>query len=376
MASGIGDRINGGARRNAAARRRRNGGRRGGGGGREVSWENRVSHCEWRICGGGRRGGGEYQNRRSVRVAVVGLRTGRNDDSGAIVDIPNSFQCTFDVKSFDVGPDKGATLPCITNMLQETGVEQLVSLHGRGGKFYATDPEMDKLNLIYVLSRMRIDMYKYPSWGDRVRVRTWFAMSGKTAWRRDWLIHDASTHEFLGAASSIWLTVNTETRRLGRITPELREKYVQLTNDASWAICEGVTASKVPEMKTDSQTDAQKRSTYALEVPYGALDMNGHVNNVEYMSWLLDAVPSGIREGFSCRSITLEYRREGEVGSNVICDTCVYEDEDDINDIDCIDTENAMRFLHVLRESETSRELVRGKSHWIRNPIAQSHELS
>ena len=264
-----------------------------------------------------------------VARATTTTSTATHKGAAAAPSLPeNVFQCTFDVRSFDVGPDKGASLPCIINMLQETGVEQLVALHGRGGRFYATDPEMDRLHLIMVLSRLRVDMERYPNWGDRVLVRTWFALSGKMGWRRDWVIVDANTGERLGGASSLWLTVNTETRRLARVSGDLRAKYEQLTNDTEWALGEGITADRVaapePAMAAAPSSPCGARAAEAagaremcVDVPFGTLDMNGHVNNVEYMRWALDGVPVDIRRKFTCVSMTLEYKSEAEVGSRI-----------------------------------------------------------
>ena len=297
--------------------------------------------------------------------------------------IRNSFESVFSVRSFDVGPDKGATLPCIANMLQETGVEQLVSHHGRGGRFYATDPEMDRRNLIFVLSRLRLDMRKYPAWGARVAVRTWFAQSGRAAWRRDWLVRDADTGEQLGAASSIWLTVNTETRRPGKVDGSLRDKYEQLTNSDAWALGEGETAGKVPEMQSksdvgDADADAESGDdgAYELRVPFGTLDMNGHVNNVQYMTWILDSVPAAVRESCSCTSITVEYRSESEVGSNVCCTTRTMQGDDEAASSTACDTDgnanDTHELLHTVRtagNTSARNEVARAISTWISYPI-------
>lgn len=294
-------------------------------------------------------------------------------------DVANSFESVFAVRSFDVGPDKGASLPCIANMLQETGVEQLVSQHGRGGRFYATDPEMDRLNLIFVLSRMRVDMRRYPAWGSRVAVRTWFAESGRAAWRRDWLVRDADTGEHLGAASSTWLTVNTKTRRLAKVTDALRDKYARLTNDDAWALGDGVTAEKVPdasarrdaaagalpdgEYKVNGEGDD---GAYELRVPFGSLDMNGHVNNVQYMMWILDSVPAAVRAAMMCTSITIEYRSESEVGSSVRCMT-LEETDDDEREGDSMGTRVFLHSVHTVSEPDGARgaEVARARSRWV-----------
>lgn len=48
--------------------------------------------------------------------------------------------------------------------MQEAASNHIVSLRGRSEKFYAADPELAKLDLIFVLTRMQIRMYRFPRW--------------------------------------------------------------------------------------------------------------------------------------------------------------------------------------------------------------------
>lgn len=49
-------------------------------------------------------------------------------------------------------------------LVQEAASNHIVSLRGRSEKFYAADPELAKLDLIFVLTRMQIRMQQYPRW--------------------------------------------------------------------------------------------------------------------------------------------------------------------------------------------------------------------
>lgn len=48
--------------------------------------------------------------------------------------------------------------------MQEAASNHIVSLRGRSEQFYAADPELAKLDLIFVLTRMQIRMDRYPRW--------------------------------------------------------------------------------------------------------------------------------------------------------------------------------------------------------------------
>ena len=48
--------------------------------------------------------------------------------------------------------------------MQEAASNHIVSLRGRSEQFYAADPELAKLDLIFVLTKMQIRMDRYPRW--------------------------------------------------------------------------------------------------------------------------------------------------------------------------------------------------------------------
>ena len=81
----------------------------------------------------------------------------------------------------------------IANLLQEAASNHVVCMWGRSDEGFATDPEMAKENLIFVMTRMQVQMDSYPKWGDSVRFETWFAMSGRMRATREWIITDCES---------------------------------------------------------------------------------------------------------------------------------------------------------------------------------------
>lgn len=57
-----------------------------------------------------------------------------------------------------------STSPHLVAELQETASNHIVALRGRSEQYYAADPELAKLDLIFVLTRMQIRMTSYPRW--------------------------------------------------------------------------------------------------------------------------------------------------------------------------------------------------------------------
>ena len=85
--------------------------------------------------------------------------------------------------------------------------------------------------------------------------------------------------------------------------------------------------------------------------------MNGHVNNVEYMRWILDSVPEELRRAHTCGSITLEYKSEAEAGSEIACATA---------EPAALARGGGRGLLHSIAPSAPGGgEIVRGVSSWL-----------
>jgi acyl-CoA thioesterase FadM len=254
-----------------------------------------------------------------------------------------------------------AGLTVSTNSMQECASNHIVSLRGRSEQFYAADPELAKLDLIFVLTRMQIRMTRFPHWcalasprcacstrvlpqiapcptckvherdacmfpwspasaryktprararrGDVVCVRTYFQSEGRIGARRDWTLTDAATGEALGVATSSWVMVNFVTRRLSKMPDEISEQYKQLMPDpAQHTIEASETRLKLPPLSDAVACRPHWPSTVHM-------DMNNHVNNTAYLTWILDSMPMDVTEGWRLAQYEVDYKAEAKSGA-------------------------------------------------------------
>ncbi|KAF5755776.1 putative oleoyl-[acyl-carrier-protein] hydrolase [Helianthus annuus] len=73
------------------------------------------------------------------------------------------YRQTVVVRSYEVGPDKAVTLQSILNLLQETALNH-VWMSGLLGDGFGATHGMMKNNLIWVVSRMQVQVDQYPIW--------------------------------------------------------------------------------------------------------------------------------------------------------------------------------------------------------------------
>ncbi|CAO2203545.1 unnamed protein product [Urochloa humidicola] len=230
------------------------------------------------------------------------------------------YQQTLVVRSYEVGPDKTATMETVLNLLQETALNH-VWMSGLLGDGFGATHGMIKNDLIWVVSRMHVQVQQYPIWGEVLDIDTWVGSSGKNGMRRDWLIRGRNSGEIFVRATSTWVMMNKVTRRLSKMPEEVRGEI------APWFIDRHAIEEEANEkiIKLDSNA---KYVDSDLKPKRSDLDMNHHVNNVKYVRWMLETLPDHFLQQHQLSSIILEYRKE--CGSSDVVQSICQPDEDSV----------------------------------------------
>ncbi|KAK3043221.1 hypothetical protein RJ639_002464 [Escallonia herrerae] len=259
------------------------------------------------------------------------------------------YRQTFVIRSYEIGPDKTATMETLMNLLQETALNHVAS-SGLAGNGFGATRQMSLRKLIWVVTRIHVQVEKYSSWGDVIEIDTWVDAAGKNGMRRDWIIRDYKTQRIITRATSTWVIMNRETRRLSKIPDEVRDE-VQPFYRNRVAIPEENTDSEKIEKLTD---ETAKRIRSGLAPRWSDMDANQHVNNVKYIGWILESVPTKVLEKYNLTSMTLEYRRECRQ-SNMLDSLTSMKNSVKHEDLEC---------THLLRMQADKAEIVRARSVW------------
>ena len=192
----------------------------------------------------------------------------------------------FKVRSYECGPDGRATLPTICNLFQEAASLHAASLGFGKGDFAAAGE-----NISWVLTRMVVKMNRYPIWEDELTVET-FPRGGRkiVAWR-DFEIRDAKG-QTLGVASSEWMIIDLTTRKIHAIPDK-----VFAANDPKNTPVLGLEPFAKFRFPPEGEGGGQSAQADRSPLPHfvaqkSQIDLNGHVNNVHYINWMLEPCES------------------------------------------------------------------------------------
>ncbi|KAL4012368.1 hypothetical protein IC575_029468 [Cucumis melo] len=264
---------------------------------------------------------------------------------------------TFIIRSYEIGPDKTATMETLMNLLQETALNH-VTCSGLAGNDFGATREMSLRKLIWVVTRVHVQVQRYSCWGDVVEIDTWVNAAGKNGMRRDWIIRDYHTREVITRATSTWVIMNKETRRLSKIPDQVREELTPFYLNRI-----AIPTDQNDVEKIDKLTDeTAERIRSGLAPRWNDMDANQHVNNVKYIGWILESVPISVLEDFDLTSMTLEYRREcrqSNLVESLTTTTTATATGDRCKNL---------HYTHLLRMQTNKDEIVRARTQWNSKP--------
>ncbi|OIW17049.1 hypothetical protein TanjilG_00188 [Lupinus angustifolius] len=269
------------------------------------------------------------------------------------------YRQIFAIRSYEIGPDKTATMETLMNFLQETALNHVTS-SGIGGDGFGATREMSLRKLIWVVTRIQVQVQRYSKWGDEIEIDTWVDAAGKNGMRRDWIIRDHYTKEIITRATSTWVIMNRETRRLSKIPGEVKQELVPFYLNRIAVASEETDCEKLDKL-TDDETSERIRS--GLAPRWNDMDANQHVNNVKYIGWILETVPIEVLEDFNMTSMTLEFRRECRQ-SNLLESITIPTTRVIGESNNSINRKPHLQYTHMLRLQHDRTDVVRARTEW------------
>ena len=209
------------------------------------------------------------------------------------------FSKEFTITSYELNPRGEARLTTMANYFQE------LAYHHANKMGFGFD-QMKERQTLWMLSRMKIRMFKYPVWNDTISVETWPSGIDKIFATRDFRVTDLSGN-LLGVATTYWLIVNLETHRPVR-------PGVELARFSDIVYGDQVFDSKLEKIDIPDAVEVLGKH----RVVFSDVDIVGHVNNVKYMEWCIDAaMPEGVMDR-AVAEFEINFVHEALLGDHVV----------------------------------------------------------
>jgi acyl-ACP thioesterase len=163
------------------------------------------------------------------------------------------------------------------------------------------------LGVVFLLTRMDVNITRLPAAGEKISVYTWFAALRRAEFVRQFRV-TGSGGGTLVEAVSLWVTADPDSHRIVR--PDafpFKEKAVPYTGDSV----------EVPQLrvKASSVADGAWRVT-ERPVRWSDIDFNAHMNNTVYADLICDCFPGGMT-GRELEYFGISFRGEAVEGDTL-----------------------------------------------------------
>ena len=235
---------------------------------------------------------------------------------------------SFTIQANMVDTSHSATMTSICNFLQIIAGNHA---HFRGLGF----DDMNASGNFWVLNRLLVQMESMPEWRSKITIHTWVnSMKGPFSYR-NFIIYDKNNIS-LGSASTLWVALNTKTRRPVRLNtdtfPILQDKQPKCGEPKKLAV-----------PKSEELVSSERK------VVYSDLDVVNHVNNTKYIEWLLDSY-STLNRRTTPHLLEINYLNETHSEDTVVISSLKPHNED--------------VHLHQMHRKSDGKEVIRAKLSW------------
>lgn len=190
-------------------------------------------------------------------------------------------------------------------------------------------------NVAWVLHKWKIDIEKYPTFMDNIKVITEPRAFIRFYAYRTFEIKDLNG-DILVNATSLWFFVDTLSRKPVKINDDMIKGY----NIQNYEI----KSLEIEDIKPMQRVDFEK----SFYVRLSDIDSNNHVNNISYIEWALEVIPAEVFRGYCLKHLKVIYKKETHYGKSINssveinkdCDKvmCLHKISGDGNDLCLIET--------------------------------------
>lgn len=253
--------------------------------------------------------------------------------------VPESYQFAahYAVRYSEVDASGRLRLDSLCHLLQDIAGKHA---HAMG----VSVPQLIPQNKTWVLTKLELAISQLPAWQETIEIVTWPATTEKFFAFRDFTISDANGQQ-IGAASTAWVLINLEKRRPMRLPPAILALHPEKASRA------------LPTPFQKFSCRGQVVHELRRRAVYLDLDFNQHVNNVQYIRWMVESLPPAFLAAHAVKHLQVEFRADATAGH--LIESRVYAEGE---------TAVPVIYSHRLVNGVNGAELVLGRTKW--QPLA------
>ena len=245
----------------------------------------------------------------------------------------NYFDKEFELRYFEMDKTGKASSITMLTLLQETAADHS---YAAGHSLFS----LTEQNLGWVLLSGVMEMDRYPTYKEKITIRTWLSKYQTIRGIRENLIYDEDKN-IIGRAKGLWMFFDIEKRRPKKILNDFKDTWL---SHSEISIKHDITR-KINAINSAEYVKKFKINMYDT-------DTNKHANNIRYLQWLVESIPEEITDNYYLYSIDGRFISEAHYGDIIVSLT---------NKGDYEDT-----FIHAIHVEGSEKTCATAKTIWKR----------
>jgi medium-chain acyl-[acyl-carrier-protein] hydrolase len=243
----------------------------------------------------------------------------------------NYFENIFELRYSEMDKSGYASPTTILTLLEETAADHCYSI---GTSLY----NLREQGIGWVLLSGIIQMERYPTYKEKIVIRTWLSNYSFIKGIRENIIYDEKGN-IIGRAKGLWVFYDIKRRRPVQIFQEIKDKW-------SFSEEESIRYDITKKMEAiDSGGYIKKFDVNGYDI-----DMYKHLNNIKYFQWVIDSMDEDVVDNCYLASIEGRFVAEAQNGDTILSLT-----KKDI-------TDNS--FLHAIKVQDSNKVCATAKTSW------------
>lgn len=214
----------------------------------------------------------------------------------------NFYDQEFELRYFEMNALGQATPSVMLALLEETAADHCYTID------YSLFDLLEK-NVGWVLVSGVLQMERYPSYKEKITIRTWLSHYSSIKGYRENIIYDENRN-IIGRAKGLWVFFDIEKRRPIPIFNAIKDK---------WSFCNTISIDHKIRKKLNPVEDADY--THVFKVNRFDTDTNKHVNNIRYLQWVIESIPEAIVDHYYLHTLDGRFIAEAQFGDTVLSQT-------------------------------------------------------
>jgi medium-chain acyl-[acyl-carrier-protein] hydrolase len=193
------------------------------------------------------------------------------------------------IRTYECGVDGRIKIFSLMQYLQE-----IAALHAE--QLGLGFERLSEMGGYWVLSNIRIEINRLPGRDAEITLRTWPSGYSRTIATREFVGKGQNGSELFRAGSE-WMVLNKNTNRL----KNLFKLDLNLPKTGT---------KTLPDELKRLEPNGDYQQVDVVRVPHSAIDLNGHVNNTEYVRWGMDVLRRTFKLDENIRRVQATYLSE------------------------------------------------------------------